>query len=397
MEKINSIFDIAELIARDIGGLLDENERMYLQKWLDHSAENREVYNKILDCKNLADRNLLYESINTIQAWNKVFDLLELKPKAKRVVWLQVLKYAAAILLPVLLILTGYWAFRNHPEEITFPVVQIHAGSSNAVLILDNGKSIELSKDTVKSLVEKDGTIIKNSNSELSYANSDLPNSSRNLQHTLIVPRGGEYTLSLSDGSKLIVNSMSKLIFPVKFTGNKREITLVEGEAYFEVAKDKSRPFIVSVKGAKVEVLGTSFDIKAYSDDNYSYTTLVEGKVKHSLCNKPSVVNFLVPDQQAVFNVASSEVAIQKVDAKQLVQWTVGMYSFSNQTLDEIMKTLSRWYDFEYTFDDESLKTVRFEGGLNKYESIEPILDIISKTGKVQVKVKGKEIIFSKV
>ena len=396
MEEINSIFDIAELIARDIAGHLCENERIYLQKWLDHSAENREVYNKILDCKNLADRNLLYKSINTIQAWNKVVDLLCLKPKSKRVVWLQVLKYAAAILLPVLLVLTGYWTFRNHPEEITSPVVQIHAGSSNAVLVLDNGKNIELSNDSVKSLVEKDGTIIKNSNSELSYANSNLANSASNLRNTLIVPRGGEYTLSLSDGSKLVVNSMSKLIFPVKFTGNKREITLVEGEAYFEVAKDKSRPFIVSVKGAKVEVLGTSFDIKAYPDDNYTYTTLVEGKVKHSLCNKPLDVNFLAPDQQAVFNVASSEVAIKKVDAKQLVQWTVGMYSFTNQTLDEIMKTLSRWYDFEYTFEDESLKTVRFEGGLNKYERIEPILDIISKTGKVQVKIKGKEIIFSK-
>lgn len=395
MENINSIFNVAELIARDISGHLENDEKEFLTGWLNNSVENMELYNKILDSQNLAERNLLYESIDTIRAWNKVSVILEVKPKKR--IWPLVFKYAAAILLPVILGLTGYWFLHNQSSDVVSSFVQIKAGSRNAVLVMGNGESVELSGDSVKNLVENDGTVIQNKDEELSYNNSNSSDSRSNLLNTLIVPQGGEYSLVLSDGTRLIVNSMSKLVFPVQFSGNKREITLVEGEAYFEVAKDKSRPFIVTVKGVQVEVLGTSFNIKAYPEDNYSYTTLVEGKVKLNPCNQPSTVNYLEPDQQAVFNRASSGIVIQDVDAKQIVQWTIGKYSFTNQTLDEIMKTLSRWYDFEYAFDDESLKTVRFEGGLNKYESIEPILDIISKTGKVKVQVKDKEITFSRI
>jgi len=395
MEKIHSIFNIAELIARDISGHLEKDEKEFLTEWLNNSVENKELYNKILDSQNLAERNRLYESIDTIQAWNKVSVILEVKPKKR--IWPLVFKYAAAILLPVLLGLTGYWLLHNQSSDVVSPFVQIKAGSRNAVLVMANGKSIELSNDSVKNLIENDGTVIQNKDEELSYNNSNSSDSNSNLLNTLIVPKGGEYSIVLSDGTKLVVNSMSKLVFPVKFSGKKREITLVEGEAYFEVFKDKSKPFIVTVKGVQVEVLGTSFNIKAYPEDNYSYTTLVEGKVKLNLFNQPSNINFLEPDQQAVFNTVSSGIVIQNVDAKQIVQWTTGKYSFTNQTLDEIMKTLSRWYDFEYTFQDESLKTIRFEGGLNKYESIEPILDIISKTGKVKVQVRDKKITFSKI
>ena len=376
-----------------MSGHLDEKES--LEAWLNSATENRQLYNKILDGQNLTERNRLYKNINTIQAWNKVSGLLEVKPK-KRILPL-VFKYAAAILFPVLLGFAGYWFLNNQPAENVSPFVQIKAGSHNAVLIMANGRNVELSRDSTKNLVEKDGTVIKNSNEELSYAKSSSTDSHKNLLNTLIVPKGGEYSLVLSDGTRLFVNSMSKLVFPVNFSGKRREVTLIEGEAYFEVAKDKSKPFIVTVKGVQVEVLGTSFNIKAYAEDHYTYTTLVEGKVKLNPFDQPSNVKFIEPDQQAVFNPASSGIVIQDVDAKQIVQWTTGKYSFTNQTLDEIMRTLSRWYDFEYTFDDESLKTVRFEGGLNKYESIDPILDIISKTGKVRVMVKDKEIRFLKI
>jgi ferric-dicitrate binding protein FerR (iron transport regulator) len=211
-----------------------------------------------------------------------------------------------------------------------------------------------------------------------------------------MVPRGGEFNLVLSDGTRVFVNSMSKLEFPVNFTGNKREISL-EGEAYFEVAKDKTRPFIVKIKGVQVEVLGTTFNIKAYPEDHQSFTTLVEGKVKLCSGNQSDNDYFLMPDQQAVYDPSSKGVVINKVDAGKIVQWTTGRYYFSDQPLDEIMKTLSRWYDFNYKFEDQAIKNVKFEGGLNKYGSIYPILDIINETGKVKVTVKNKDVIFSKI
>jgi ferric-dicitrate binding protein FerR (iron transport regulator) len=153
----------------------------------------------------------------------------------------------------------------------------------------------------------------------------------------------------------------------------------------------------VRIKGLQVEVLGTSFNVKAYPDDKQSFTTLVEGKVKLNSVLQTSVVQILEPDQQAVFDPSTSAIFAQKVDARQFIQWITGKYTFTNQPLDEMMKTLARWYDFNYQFEEASLKNIRFEGGLNKYQSIDPILEIINKTGKVKVSVKGKEVLFSKI
>ncbi len=394
MEKIKSIIGISELIARDISGQLNQAEKESLNKWLGSAERNQSIYSQIIEGHNLEERNRIYESIDVQHGWEKVSESL-ISYRKKKVISL-IMKYAAAILLPIVLGVTTYWYLNDRPAQLSKTLVEIQPGSSNAVLVLTDGKSVDLSSDLAQSLVEKDGTVIENKKDELSYAGCSGKNLRKVLLNTLIVPKGGEYNLVLSDGSRVHINSMSKVVFPVKFSGNIREISL-EGEAYFEVAKDKSKPFIVKVKGVQVEVLGTSFNIKAYADDNHFYTTLVEGKVKLSAGDQSSEAYFLEPDQQAIYDSGSAGITIQKVDARQIVQWTTGRYSFTNQSLDEIMKTLSRWYDFDYRYEDETLKQIRFEGGLNKYESISPILDIISGTGKVHVEVKGKEILFSKI
>jgi ferric-dicitrate binding protein FerR (iron transport regulator) len=188
---------------------------------------------------------------------------------------------------------------------------------------------------------------------------------------------------------------MSRLIFPVRFPKDER-VVILEGEGYFEVQKEEKRPFVVQVNGMQIQVMGTSFNVKAYQDELSIYTTLVEGKVRVNTGSGPNDQYVLEPDQQAVFDRQKAALSVEQVDAVQYIQWTKGKYIFYNQTLDEIMKTLSRWYDFTYQCNDESIRSMRFEGGLNKYESIYPILDIIGKTGKVEVTVKGKEVIFTK-
>lgn len=395
MEKVKSIFEISELIARDINGLLTQSEKEMLSEWLKKSDRNQKIYHQIINGNNLSERNRLYESVDVNQGWYKVSKSLNFDRKIRLI--RLIVKYAAAILLPVLLGVTAHWYLNDQSKTVNQAIVEIKPGSKNAVLVMADGKSVDLAIVAEQSLVEHDGTVIKNTKDELNYKSRDLKNNKSVLYNTLIVPQGGEYNLILSDGSRIMVNSMSKLIFPVQFTGNIREVRLEEGEAYFEIAKNKSKPFIVSVKGVKVEVLGTSFNIKAYSNDNNFYTTLVEGKVKFQTGDQTVNQYYLEPDQQAVYSPLSDEVTIRKVDASQFVQWTIGRYSFTNESLDEIMKMLSRWYDFNYQYEDETLKQIRFEGGLNKYESIDPILDIISKTGKVHVKVQGKEIIFSRI
>ena len=394
MEKINLIIEISELIARDLSGQLNQLEKESLEKWINSSEHNRQLYQRIINGRNLSERNFAYNSIDTERAWNKVSIGLVAQQK-NRIVPL-FFRYAAAILIPMLMGITAYWYLNEKPQKIAQPLAEIVPGTRNAVLVMANGKNVNLVNDTTINLVENDGTIIKNSNKELSYADQLPKETKQTLLNTLLVPKGGEYTLILSDGSHVFVNSMSKLVFPVSFIGDKREITL-EGEAYFEVAKDKSKPFIVTIKGLQVEVLGTSFNIKAYPNDTQSFTTLIEGKVKLKSGSQSSNVSFLEPDQQAVYDPSVEGIVIQKVDAKRFMQWTTGKYAFTNLPLDEIMKTLSRWYDFNYQYNDESLKKIRFEGGLNKYESIDPILDIIQKTGKVKVSVKGKEVLFSRI
>jgi len=394
MGKINSIIEISELIARDMSGQLSQPEKESLKKWINSSAQNQQQYRKILDGANLSVRNSLYECVDTEKGWNKVSKSLVSQHRIRIATFL--FRYAAAILIPVLMGITAYWYLNEKSQNVVQPIAEIVFGTNSAVLVLANGENVNLSSEKTKNLVENDGTLIKNANKELSYAKQLSRKAKTALLNTLIVPQGGDYTLILSDGTRVFVNSMSKLVFPVCFTGDKREIIL-EGEAYFEVAKDKSKPFIVTIKGLKVEVLGTSFNIKAYPNDNKSFTTLIEGKVKINSGLQTLNQSFLEPDQQAVYDPATSGIVVQQVDAKQFVQWIKGKYTFTNQPLDEIMKTLSRWYDFNYQFEDESLKNIRFEGGLNKYESIDPILNIIKKTGKVKVTLKGKEILFSKI
>lgn len=394
MGKIRSIIELSELIAHDICGQLSEQEKESLEKWLTSSKRNQILYRKIKDSRNFSERNKLYKSIDIERAWNEVSKVLDVQRRKQ--ILLVVFKYAAAILIPILIGGTAYWYLNNQPQKTIQTISTIQRSAHHTVLVMANGENVNLVSDKKRNLVENDGTVIENFNKELSYVVQDNKNPKKVLLNTLIVPKGDEYHLVLSDGTRIFINSMSRLIFPVSFPGNKREVML-EGEAYFEVAKNKSKPFIVIVNGIAVEVLGTSFNIKAYPDEKHSYTTLVEGKVKLKPTNQSSNVRFLEPDQQAVYDPSTTGIVIKEVDASQIVQWIAGKYSFSNQTLDEIMKTLSRWYDFNYQYDNESLKKIRFEGGLNKYESIDPILDIINKTGKVKVSVKGKKVLFSKI
>lgn len=394
MGKINSPQDIPVLIARSMSGQLDQQEKEILESWLHSSQKNQELHDKIVSEKNFSAHSKIYESIDTDKAWARIELNSGTSKKGKTINIF--LRYAAGILLPVMIAISSYWYLNRQPTAPTHPIATISAGNKSAVLVLGNGKNVDLTHELNKKIVEKDGTVINNSHTELNYAGQPSAIQEETPSNTLIVPCGGEYSLVLSDGSRVYLNSMSKLVFPVRFSGKNREVTL-EGEAFFEVAKDKSKPFIVSIRGMKVEVLGTSFDIKSYPNDSQSFTTLVEGKVKISSGDQLANVNYLEPNQQAVYDPAGSGIVIHEVDAAQMVQWTKGRVTFTNQTLDEIMKTLARWYDFSYKFEDEKLKSIRFEGGFNKYESIDPILDIISRTGKVKVSVKGKEILFSRI
>lgn len=392
MSRLNFLFENSELIAKRIAGKLTNEEEIRFNQWLNESKTNQTFFDRVSDLRNFHRRNNLYESINKEKAWSAVSEKLSIANSKTR---LSVFfKFAAIIFFSLITSTTLFWVIREKPEKEQVIVSGIGPGSKNAILVLSDGKRVNLSQSAKVSLKEADGTVIEKKNDELYYDNKRVKEEEQ-IYDKLIVPQGGEYTLVLSDGTKVFVNSMSELSFPVQFSGSAREVIL-EGEAYFEVTKDDARPFGITVDGIQIKVLGTSLNIKAYQDEDNIYTTLVEGSVRVNTLGQDTAEYLLVPDQQAVFHKVSNTMTVQDVDADLYRQWINGRYIFTDQSLGEILKTLSRWYDFSYLFSDESIRNMRFQGGFNKYESIDPVLDIITRTGKVEVQLKGKEVLFSR-
>ena len=396
--KIQRIIELARLIAMNISNQISMKEKEDLDSWRNESGRNEQLYNRIVNWDNFEKRNQSWESFDADRAWAKFSK--QQKKKHLKLYPKQMLRYAAAVLIPLVLGGVLFYYLSNEQKNVdnrhntSETVASITPGTPNAVIILDNGESIDLENEEINQLVEKDGSVITNKNGLLNYSGVKETEPEDQLKNTLVVPRGGEYTLVLSDGSRVFLNSVSKLVYPVVFSEDKREVTL-KGEAYFEIAKDVNKPFIVNVDGVKIEVLGTSFNVKAYEEESNIFTTLVEGKVKLN-ADENERGCILVPDQQAVVDRNSNNITVKKVDVQQFIGWKNGIYSFADQSVEDIMRTLSRWYDFEYEFTDESLKAIHFEGGVNKYENIYPILDIMQSTEKLKYKVDGNKIIFTK-
>jgi ferric-dicitrate binding protein FerR (iron transport regulator) len=287
--------------------------------------------------------------------------------------------YGAAASLVIGLLATGFFLNSNRftSPEVNTPIVvntPIKVGTDKATLTLEDGTVVALQKGNNYQ------TKTTHSNGEQIVYDAGNRNSSKTAYHYLTIPRGGQFYLVLSDGTKVWLNSETQLKYPVAFTdGVTRQIQLVYGEAYFEVSpstKHKGAKFKVLNKSQEVEVLGTHFNIKAYRDETNVYTTLVEGKVvvSNSKFNK-----ILKPNEQASLNLQDNSITIAPIDVYNEISWIDGVFSFRKKPLGEIMKVLSRWYDIEVQFENQDTKNVRFNGVLGKEQKIEDILKRIKK------------------
>lgn len=248
--------------------------------------------------------------------------------------------------------------------------------SNKAILLFEDGTRVDLTKQSGRIDVDESMAEISNVDRQLVYKSTEVAVTELKY-NTLSVPRGGEYRLVLADGTKVWMNAESSLRYPESF-GDKREVTL-SGEAYFEVAKDTARPFIVLVGDNSIEVLGTHFNVSSYEKDRI-YTTLAEGKVK--VChNGQSVI--LHPNQQAIIRPEVSEIGVREVDASLYTSWIKGRFEFRNTELGDIAAQLSRWYDVEIRFTDESLRHKRFAGVVYKDEELGFSIDIIERVANV--------------
>jgi len=272
------------------------------------------------------------------------------------------------------------------PAVINEIPTNIKPGSSIAQLILADGSVVSLDSAGTLQLKEKDGTLIHKQSGKLIYDQAAL-NTSDVLFNTLSIPRGGEYQVVLPDGTKVWMNAASTLRYPTRFTGNERKVFL-NGEAYFEVAKNARMPFHVIVDtDMTVQVLGTHFNIKAYSDEDEVKTTLVEGMVKVS--NKMNTV-MLSPSKQAAWGKINQQLTVSEADVEKETAWKNGMIEFREDNLPYIMKQISRWYDVDVILTG-NYPDGNYSGSIRRQSTLLQVLEILKAAG-VQFKMEGKKL-----
>ena len=291
---------------------------------------------------------------------------------------------------------------KEQPAEVlnTF-VTTVESGVDKAILTLDDGSNIILEEGTVynnKTVASNgEGVIYKKEQETIINLEDKVETNkteSKIAYNYLTTPRGGEFQITLADGTQVWLNSETKLKYPTVFKkGETRQVELVYGEAYFDVSSSKNHngaTFKVISNLQEVEVFGTEFNIKAYKDEESVYTTLAEGKV--------AVSNFAFKDnlkvgQQSIISKSTGEIAIKTVNIYNETAWRLGSFSFKNKTLKEIMKVLSRWYDVDIVFENKKLETIKFNGLLSKKMTLEEILIPIKRSSNLNYTVNDSKII----
>ena len=382
---INQHLYIARLIARYLSDEIGEEEQAELTRWRGESPENERLFQEICKEENIKQNMQKRQTFHAEDGWEGVQRKIQRHRFRHRI--LNICKYAAIFIFPVAIATVAIYKSGNEPQPLSQVEEQIVPGGKKAVLILDNGEAIDLKSTSGVELKEKDGTVIQVDSTVLNYQQAPARTSEKLAYNKVNVPRGGEYQLMLSDGSKVQLNSMSSIRFPVQFAQDCRLVEL-EGEAYFEVSKT-GQPFIVQTKGMKIEVLGTTFNISAYANEEYQ-TTLVSGSVKVQTENGSNRI--LKPSEQACITPGSNQINVRNVDTAFYTSWIHGKINFKDQRLDDIMKTLARWYDMDVVYENEATKELRFGCYVNRYNEITPLVKLLEQTGRVTVTVEGKTI-----
>ncbi len=375
--------NIFEHIVDYCSGNISEADSRTLQSWINTAPENRETFEKYLRLVKMHRMVKGAEEIRDAEAWKRLSATMAAK-KIRRI-----RQRVAAVAAVVLLFLGIGLGFLESREE-TVPLgsnIHILPGTTKATLVLANGTQLDLTRNDLRE-VQEQGALIKNDTTvglqyELNHQKMEEP-----VWHTVKVPVSGEYHFTLSDGTRVWLNSESEITFPVSFVGGSREV-VVKGEAYFEVKSDKVHPFIVHAKEVDIEVVGTKFNVAAYEDSHRVVTTLAEGRVNVEMSGQ---VVGLSPDEQVSVDLKSGKMAKNSVSASTNISWIQGIFEYENMTLEEITAQLSRWYDVDFIFSDAEFKTRRFTGVVKKYDELNNVLKIIEKTTNVCFMINERDI-----
>jgi len=371
-----------QILERYRLGKASADEISFLEKYYNSFDETEEfIFNPE---EYLAIKNLIKERVDhQIEQLSKNNNVKKLWPS-----WF---KYAAAAAV-LIVISTSVLIFRNYQENSSYALFasnDIEPGGHRAILTLSNGKKIVLDAAKAGEIASQSGiTVTKTTDGQLVYKVVDNGVAqSLSETNTITTPNGGNYQVSLPDGTMVILNAASSLTFPTSFRGIERSVSL-EGEAYFEVTKNAEMPFKVKSGRQVVEVLGTHFDINAYDNEPVIKTTLLEGSVKVNYNNASALIK---PGQQTIIALNDAKkIDVRDADLEKELAWKNGAFSFENDDLQSVMRQIARWYDAEVVYEGD-FPDDKFFGGIPKSSKLSGVAKIL-ELNNIHLKISGRTI-----
>ena len=377
------LYDIAAIILAYLRDEVDEEGLRELNVWLEESDSHKALFARIQDEK------MQYEDIQKILSYDAggAWQVVQQKAAWRR---RKRLTRVYRVAVSVVIIFGVAIAFLLREEATTVvPVVKVEEitpGRSMAKLTVASGDVYHLDSlhqvDLITSLAENNGK-------EVVFIDRQLEEGASEIKYNKVeIPRGGEYQIVLGDGTRVYLNAQTELRFPESFASSEQRLVYLSGEAYFEVTKNPSKPFVVQCKDYAVKVLGTSFNVNSYEGDETSKTTLATGKVEIDMDGKQTILN---PGQQAI--IKNGEVNVKEVDVEVYTTWMFDNFRFQSESIQEIMTKLSRWYAIDVFYMNESVRNYHFTGYLPRYAKIADVLELLSLTTNIKFDVEGKTVI----
>jgi transmembrane sensor len=381
-DKIKETLSISDKISDILSKELDVGSQHVLDSWLAQNEQNKALFNKICSDNTIREKIYNYKNSDAEQAFN---DFLKArKQRSNRRIYYRFLSGAA-----VIAICFGFWALIRIQEQetqnlqVTETEQQLSDMPANKpVLTLGDGTRMNVWGDNLYFKETEKGQKIMLGDSLLSQKEDSITADSYN---TLEVPLRCDFNFTMSDGTRVWINAASTLKYPAKFAADSRTV-YASGEIYLEVAKDAGRPFYVVVDGITVKVLGTSFNIRAYADENDTKVTLLEGKIAAQINDKEYT---LTPGKQLKRDKTFGETSVRTVDPAEIVSWTRGYYIFKKARLQEVVNTLKNWYGVNIMLSSGASDII-YTGVVNKEEKLEVFLRRLEEVSNVKCSCNGK-------
>ncbi len=374
--------EIKDLIFLSVLGELDEEEEKRLQEWLSRPG-NRELYEGWTNRRRIAEKSNLLRRHHPDRVWRRIERKIERRPFIGH---RQLYRIAAVLIFSLGV---GIWLWQER-SAATSGLPAVAGLNQGPVLRLPSGEEICLLSDSVHHLPSG---MVNHQGGCLEYGGTETEQGAEGkvAYHEITVPFGSEYQMILPDRTKVHLNAGSSMRFPVVFAGNERKVYAV-GEIYFEVARDTTAPFRVVSGTSELEVLGTSFNLRNYSEEPYE-VTLLSGSVRYR-ANRYEVM--LKPGEQVVVPEGGKPL-VRLADVSVVTAWHRGFFVFRNASLEQIMKELGRWYGLEVFFNSERVKEKRFSIELQRSYTMREVVDILQKTGSLSIEVKNRTVIIEDI